>query len=211
MRVRLLFFYLAIFVLVGCESKISSDEGVIDREESLELAVMADLYHINEFDSCIKVGELFVENYPNNDMGWQLLSSAFLGKGEDSLSKYCVLKTLELNPKNHIGLLNYGILLDKIGKHVEASEFYEESLEINDSLYQTYSNYAGNRLLVGDYRAAVALGEKAVEIGDNIKDKGILCLSYHKIGDMKNRDVLFDELKKMNYENLESLREVIYD
>ena len=194
--------------LIGCGYNSVTIEN---SKEVLLLDSIAHLYHKGEINPCIKLGESFVTDYPNNDKGWHLLSSAFLAKGNDSIAKVCARNAIKINPNNHIALSNYGILLDKKGKYEEASVFYEKSLSSNNQLAQTYSNYALNRLRADDFANAIVFGEIAVKLAGNIKDKGILCLSYHKSGYFVKRDSLFNELKNLNYENLSSLEELIYN
>ncbi|MDG1849275.1 MAG: tetratricopeptide repeat protein [Flavobacteriales bacterium] len=117
-------------------------------------------------------------------------------------------KALFLNLNNNVALATKGILLDKQKKYEEAKKYYLKSIESDPNVAQTYSNYASNRLQVGDYNGAVQYGEKAVKLANNIKDKGVLCLSYHKIGMIKKRDSLYTELEKLRYRNLDDLKEI---
>lgn len=97
------------------------------------------------------------------------------------------------------------IFADRKLEHNKAILFYEKSLKVNDTLFQTYSNYLVNRMKVGDYIKAVEVGEKALKYGSHIWDKAHLCLSYHKIGVVAKRDSLLKELRELNFERLSSL------
>lgn len=190
-------------LIAGCDD---TKQG--SNTQAKQLDNIARLYHSGKIDACLEEAELFVSSYPNNDAGWHLLSSAYLSKGKDSLVEVCARKALSLNPKNHIALLNVGILLDKQKKYEEAKIYYLKSIGSNPNLPQTYSNYVGNRLIVGDYQVAVIYGEKVVKMVNNIKDKGILCLSYHKAGMLAKRDSLYTELEKLGYQNVDDLKEI---
>lgn len=204
----LLLIYILTISLIRCEYDANTNR---DDEESLLIDSMALLYQRNEIDKSIKLGEKFIIDYPRNDVGWSSLSSAYLAKGDDSIATKYSLNALIINPNNNVALCNYGILLDKKKKYEEAANYYERSLKSNNQIAQTYSNYALNRLMAGDFEKAVELGENAVILANNIKDKGILCLSYHRLGDSLRRDSLFQELKTLNYENLANLEELIYN
>ena len=65
-----------------------------------------------------------------------------------------------------------------------------------------------NRVSVKDYPRAKQLGEKAVMLGNNIADKGILCLVYHKLGLLSKRDELIKELAYLQYTHLEKLKSI---
>lgn len=143
--------------------------------------------------------------------GFHLLSSSYLGQSKDSLAAFFAGKALEVNPNNYIALTNMGILYDRKSEYEKATVFYEKSLKINDTLFQTYSNYLVNRIKVGDFTNAVKMGEKALEFGNHIWDKAHLCLSYHKVGDIEKRDSLLNTLKRLKFEKLTNLEVKIYE
>lgn len=180
-----------------------------DSQEIARLDSIAELYHKGKIEACLEAGMTFIGTYPKNDKAWHLLSSAALKLGHDSLSETFANNAIRINSRNHIALLNIGILLDKKGNYEEAGKYYEQSLDSDSSFLQTYSNYAGNRLMVNDFSSAVQLGEKAVLLGDKIEDKAILCISYHRAQSFKNRDALFQELTKLNYKNIADLEELM--
>lgn len=199
--IRQLFILLLIFI-VGCNNY---SEKTKYNKEIMTLDSIAVLYHSGDFDNSIKLSESFTINYPNNDKGWHLLSSANLGKNKDSLAQIYANKALEINRNNFVALTNLGIILDKQEKYNEAIIFYERSLKINDSFPQTYSNYMLNRLKVKDYDCALVMGENALRFGNHIWDKANLCFIYHKVGNISKRDSLLKELKKLKFEKMLSL------
>ena len=201
-----LFIFLALFFLmfISCDYSGTAPNSV--SMEAIRLDSIAQLYHKGNVKSCFIEGLIFAEDFPENDKGWHILSSAALKLKKDSLAEIFANNAIILNPKNHIALLNLGILLDKKDNYEEAQEFYEKSLEISPSFLQTYSNYAGNRLLAGDYDVAVKLGKKAVLLGNNIEDKAILCMTYHEMNNFNERDSLLNELRMLDYKNLEELK-----
>ncbi len=203
-----IFIGLSFLLLYGCEINPVKTES---NKETLMLDSIAELYHSRDFDNSIKLCERFIVNYPNNDKGWHLLSSSYLAKDKDSIAEVCANKALQINPKNYIALTNLGVLLDKKGEYDKAIIFYEKSLQINDSLPQTYSNYMVNRMKIEDYKYAVELGEKALKFGNHIWDKAHLCFSYHKIQDSVKRDSLLEELRILNFEKLSSLEAKIFE
>jgi tetratricopeptide (TPR) repeat protein len=188
--------------IFGC---VNNYETTKEDKEMLLLDSIATLYHSGDFEKSIELGKRFTSEYPSNDKGFHALSSSYLAKSKDSLAEIYADKALAINPDNHIALTNKGILLDKKPEYIKAAVFYEKSLEVCDTLAQTYSNYMVNRMNVGDYANAVAIGEKALKFGDNIWDKVHLCLSYHEIGNLVKRDSLVEELRSLNFEKLSSL------
>jgi tetratricopeptide (TPR) repeat protein len=197
------FLCLILLFLIGCFKK---QKRAYEDIEILTLGSIANYYHLKDFDKCIAQCKKFTVQYPRNDKCWHLLSSSYLAIEKDSLAEICANQSLKLNPKNPIALTNKGIILDKRHEPTKALIFYEQSLKINDSLFQTYSNYLINRIKAGDYNKAVVLGEKATKYGNNIWDKAHLCLCYHYIGDYKKRDSLFEVLRISKFTKLEGLK-----
>lgn len=189
----------------GCINSPQKDKSNV---EYAQLDTLATLYHRGKLKDLISKAKQFTNTYPLNDKGWHLLSSAYLSVGEDSLSELCAQKALAINPNNHVALTNMGILFDKKKKYKKAEEYYLRAIKSNPNIAQIYSNYAANRLYSGDYDLAVKYGEKAVEMAGNIKDKAILCLSYHKAGMFAKRDSLYTELKRLGYENIDKINEI---
>lgn len=178
--------------------------------ENHELDSIAALYHSGNLDSCIMLALAFKEKNCENDKVLHLLSSAYLKMKNDSLAELFARKALEINEENHIALLNLGILLDKKGQSEAAVVYYEKSILADSTFVQTFSNFAGNRLLAGDFESAVTYGEKAVKLGGKIEDEGILCVSYHKNKDYFKRDSLYNLLESRGYKQLTAVNELIY-
>lgn len=199
-------FFVVSSLFSGCTNKKTKDNN-----EKIMIDSIAELYHRGNFKACINIGSIFIKEHPKDSKVYHILSSAYLALEKDSLAEFNANQALTYNPNNAIALLNKAILLDKKEKYKEANFFYEKSIKSNDSLYQTYSNFAGNRILVNDFEKAVKLGKKAIEIGNNVGDKAILCFTYHKLGNKKKRDSLFLELKKLNYKNITNLKALISD
>ena len=191
-------------LIIGC----GVDKQTKRNEEMLGLDSISQLYHSGQIDACIKQAGSFTSKYPNNDAGWHVLGSAHLLRNEDSLAYTFSRRSLNINSKNHIALLCLGILFDKEGETERAKQHYQESLESNPNIAQTYSHYASNRLFGEDYLEAIRLGSIAIEMADNINDKAILCASYHKAGLFIERDSLYHILKQLEYVGIEDLREL---
>lgn len=206
MRIHNQLIIFIIFInIIGCENRSKNKE---DNLEQAQLDSIIALYHKGNFDECISRAKLFTVTYPSNDKGWHSLSSAYLDLGEDSLSELSAKKALSINPNNVVALTNMGILLDKKKRYSEAKEYYLKAIKLNPNIAQIYSNYASNRLYSNDYIEAIKYGEIAVKMADNIKDKGILCLSYHKAGMINKRDSIYKELEELNYKHLDDLYEI---
>ncbi|MBS9526003.1 hypothetical protein KI659_18430 [Litoribacter alkaliphilus] len=195
------------FTLLACENKGLENSL---REENL-LDSLSNLYQQGDINLCVKLGEFFTKEYKENHQGYQLLSSAYLKNENDSLAILNAKKSLDINPLNPISLLNIAIVFDKRGDYESAFSYYEKSLLINENLYQTYSNYVGNRILSNDLRHALELSEKAVELGDYVGDKALLVYLYHEVKEFNKRDSLFEVLRKLDYVNLSDLEDVLID
>ncbi len=194
---------------LGCDvNESNSIKG-----ESVGLALLDSL--LVEFERGDTLGSLkgmkqFVNDYPEADYGFAFLGTLYLALEKDSLAMRNIQKALELNPKNHGALTNYGILLDRKSKHEEAFQAYIQAIDIKKDYVQAYSNLMGNCISSGDIANARIYGEKAILYGDNISDKGLLCAVYHKLGVYDKRDSLYYELKELEYINIKQLEEIIF-
>ena len=182
--------------------------GINTTQEKDQLDSLIIYYQKGNMSTCIEKGNSFVIKHSDNDIGWQVLGGAYLIQVQDSLAEICTKKAILLNPNNSAALTNYAILLDKREKHNEAEIYYKKAIKVSPAMAQAYSNYVGNRLITGDYKTAVICGEKAVALADNLKDKGVLCVAYHKAGMHVKRDSLYRELEKLNYTHLGDLKEI---
>lgn len=201
-------FLLFIVVFGGC----NTDKGKTIKSESEDLVLLDSL--LTNFENGDTLGSLkgmqrYVNDYPNADYGFAFLGTLYLALNEDSLASENVQKALELNSENFGALTNYGILLDRKSKHDEAFQAYKRAIEVKNDYTQAYSNLMGNRISVGDLDNARVYGEIAVQYGNNISDKGLLCAVYHKLEIYNKRDSLYAELKELNYTNIKQLEEII--
>jgi tetratricopeptide (TPR) repeat protein len=203
---------LVLFVL-GCNSNHTDKNAEIisyDREEE-HYNNLEKLYNGGKFDICLYEAKLFLDEYPNNSFGWGILAGTYMMYRNDSLDSLAwlgVKRSLDLDSINSIALLNKAILLDRKGEYEEAANLYDMVIEINPEVGQVYSNYAGNRLKVKDYKLAVKYGEMAVKIAGKIQDKGVLCMSYHFTREYQKRDSLFNILENQEYTNLVGLKKL---
>lgn len=202
-------FSLFLIAFLGCD--VNESKSI--KSESAGLVLLDSL--LIEFGNGDTLGSLegmvqFVNDYPKADYGFAFLGTLYLALEKDSLALKNIQKALELNPKNHGALTNYGILLDRNSKYDEALQAYKRAIEINKNYAQAYSNLMGNRISSGDLVNALMYGEKAVLYGNNISDKGLLCAVYHKLGIYDKRDSLYSELKELNYINIKQLEEIIF-
>jgi len=193
--------------ILSCSSNKS--ETIKSPVQTVQIDSIVHLYKAEEYVKCIELGTIMVSKFKEDDRVFHILSSSFLALGKDSMANIFVKKALELNPKNHVALTNKGIIFDKNREYDQAKEYYLSSLESNDTLPQTYSNFMLNRIRVGDFEAAVSLGEKALIYGGNIWDKANLCFAYHKIGNNKKRNLLWEDLRENEFSELESLEKVL--
>lgn len=204
----------AIWVLITLFSIISiccNSNYKSKHTDKYTLDSIAVLYHLGKLDSCIILAKDFNEKNPKSDKVLHLLSSAYLKRNEDSLAELYAMKALELNSRNHIALLNLGIICDKKKQNERAARYYEKSIFADSSFAQAFSNFAGNRLLVGDYVSAINYGEKAVKLGCRIEDEAILCVSYHKNNNFHKRDSIYRLLVIQEYKHLTSIESLIFD
>lgn len=206
-----IFFLLLSWQLVGCNQKSDQykpSSAVLDSLKDEEFKRLEKLYWVGDYTRCIAETNTFLTSYPNHSFGWSLLSSACMTFRNDSLDSLAFIyleKGLMFDNTNHIALLNKAILLDKEQKYSEAYQFYMDVIELKPGFAQVYSNLAGNRLKVKDYKSAIEYGEKAVILANQPQDKGVLCYSYHLAKDFRKRDSLLLVLQKEEYSHIQDL------
>ena len=195
------------FALLSCNNEPKEPLGI----EEKALDSLASLFEIGDHESCIEMGKLITSLYPENPRSWQLLGACYLGMGRDSIADIMFDKVLKLNPDHSGALLNKAVILDRLGQFEKAEVYYLSAIRVNPNFTEAYSNFAGNRLRANDFNRAIEYGETAVELGNHLSDKAILCLSYHMAGRQMERDSLLEQLTFYKYENLPDLLELIED
>lgn len=79
-------------------------------------------------------------NYPNWDMGWQLLGLALLSQNKGGLAP--LRRAVELNPGNAEGYYNLGIMLNRQDRISEAEASFKRALEIRPDYHEAHYNLA---------------------------------------------------------------------
>jgi len=167
-------------------------------------------YKNKEYEKCIQESRGGIMIYPNDDELWQFLGASYIELKKDSLAKNALYKSLTINPKNERAMINLGRAFDTEDSFEKAKTYYEDAIKINPGMYQIYSNFATNRLLSGDYKSAIEYGQKAYKLGFMTSDEAMLCLAYYKYGMYKESDSLYDDLKSLNYKNINDLKECLH-
>ncbi|MCB0761444.1 MAG: hypothetical protein KDC12_07985 [Flavobacteriales bacterium] len=206
---RIVYVILTLLCVSGClgDSNKEDAPNVDMRKQKAELIL--ELYNDQQFDSCISVATDYVRVYEDDFFGWQMLGTIYIALGEDSMALIVTEKGISVDSSKPGVLMNMGMLLDKKGRLSEGEEYYIRALKLDSTIAQVYSNYAVNRLMSREYESAIALGKRAIQLNDNIGDKGLLCVAYHKAGKLDQRDSLISVLEHLGYVDLEKLREAI--
>ncbi len=92
------------------------------------------------------------------------LGGAFYFKKEYLNSIDCLDKSLEINPKSVISLINKGVALDELGKDSDAIIYYNKALEINPKDELAWYNKGHALEKVGKYDDAIVCYNKTLEI-----------------------------------------------
>ena len=204
--------WLLLFFMISCDNPQNSVASNIENDASFEwLDSITNQFEEGNIEGSLRDAEAYTRLYPNADYGFNLLGTIYLAAEKDSLAKKTIEKALDLNPYNHGALTNYGIILDKIGKYIEAEKYYKKAIQIKPDFPQVYSNFMGNRIAVKEYEEARIYGEKSVSLLNANGDKGLLCAIYHKLGFYDKRDSLYQELQELKYENIKRLEEIIFE
>lgn len=199
--------FLVCIYLFSCENKSdSSSNDIIILNEQVVL-----LQKEGKYDQAKNVASKMVEKYPDSSLGWANLAAVYLALNQDSLAIKYAKRSLQIDSTRIRAHVTLAITLDKQRSYHEAYKHYKKVLDKDVDSWVVYSNFVGNRRGVGDYQSAVLYGEKAVSLGKNLGDMGILCSSYHMAGMYGKRDSLYSVLEERNYQYLAELKDLFSD
>ncbi|PUA28734.1 MAG: adenylate cyclase [Cellvibrio sp. 79] len=115
-------------------------------EKAIEIFIKAGL--LNQHDASIKV----------------LLASTYSMSGDKGKSERLFLDALEQDPKNWKSYFGYAFFLTKIGRHSEAIEYYNKTLEFLPENINALNNLAASYVYLNDNEKAVEIFERAAAL-----------------------------------------------
>jgi hypothetical protein len=125
-----------------------------------------------------------VEAYPDNDLAWMHLGSAYINTGKQQQGEEALAKALEINPDNTQALSFLANLYVSTGKVGEAKKIYLKILEISESNYVAYYYLAAIEQQQNNLNAALEYGKKAIGYNPRFKQGyELVARIYEQMGD----------------------------
>ena len=119
------------------------------------------------------------------------------GNNKKSLKKF--KKAIELKPDFAEAYLNWGCILNELGKYEKAMEKFKIATKIKPNFVEAYSNWGYSLNMLGRYEEAIEKLEKAVEIKPNYSDAylnwGVSLNGLHKYEDAIEKNKISIEIE----------------
>ncbi|MEO8426343.1 MAG: O-antigen ligase family protein, partial [Verrucomicrobiota bacterium] len=107
------------------------------------------------FDTAYQVGDLLRLQAWQGDEGWQDLA-------KESLTWFD--RSMKLNRYDSYSYLRYGMCLDRLGRHQEATPYFKRALELDPNGYYTVAHQGWHSFETGDYAGAKPWFERSLKL-----------------------------------------------
>jgi tetratricopeptide (TPR) repeat protein len=182
--------------------------------EQRDIARINKLYYSREFEKAKNELEIHVRKYPGSSQSWAYLGLVKLELNDTAGAELAYRKGFELDKRNDKAIVGFGMVERMKGNYIKAREYYENAIAINPDNPDSYSSLLVLEIINKNYPKAVELGEKARRLNLTKTRPGVLgnlVIAYHLNHQIKERDLVLAELRKMNYPDIKYIEMVIND
>ena len=143
---------------------------------------------------------------PNSDDGYIRLGRAYraTGQGEESLA--ALKKAVQLNPYYWFNHNQLGSGYYHLGRNEEARQEFEEQVAENPDNEDGYNNLAGTYLQQAQWKKAIPVLEKAIQIAPTTFEYSNLATAYYQLDKYKEAIPLYEKALALNPNDAEVVR-----
>ena len=162
-----------------------------------------------DFDYALRESQKYVDDYPESAAGWCVMGWAYAKSGDPSKAHECFDKSLKLEPSKDNALVGKGAAYRAQGENENAKQSYLKAIKLVPDNAEAYSSLLVIELLDGNYKQAVAYGEKAWRLRKDLASiPANLSIAYHYLGNNAKRDEFFKHSERLEYHGLETLQQI---
>jgi tetratricopeptide (TPR) repeat protein len=157
----------------------------------------------------IAAAKLYLESYPDDDLGWLFLGHARYDTNDMTAAKAAYSHAVELNANRVEALTGLGMVASRLKDYDEAMKWYAKAVSIDPNYGAAYSSMVSIALKRGDFAYAVKMGRMGVRL--NEKDPVIaanLAIAYHFNKQIDERNDMAQTAVALGYKNKDKLQEI---
>ncbi len=184
----------------------------VEAKSQADLDEIAGIYENGNYEES-RIGLLdYLQKFPDNATAWTILGHTYLDLDSSERGLTCFRKAKSIDSSYAPAFSGLGMALARTELYDEALLAYEKANNLTPDEGYIIGNMASLADDVGDMDKAIAYGEKSIVL--NPEDATLvanLSLYYHKAGEIKKRDDMFEKAKNLGYESLDGLQEIFAD
>ena len=163
-----------------------------------------------DFNNALRESKKYVDDYPESAAGWCVLGWAYAKSGDPSKAHECFDKSLKrLILAGTTPSWEKELRIGPKGKTRMQKNPTLKAIKLVPDNAEAYSSLLVIELLDGNYKQAVAYGEKAWRLRKDLASiPGNLSIAYHYLGNNAKRDEFFKHSERLEYHGLETLQQI---
>ena len=198
---KVLIAYVLIALLASCTA------GGSERED--RLGEIDSLFFSGDYGRAQEQIVAFLEDYPDSSQGHLLYGWISLETNHFDKARMEFLKAIQLDETSDNAYVGLGVLARKEGDYARAAEYYQQAIEIYPRNPEAYSSLLVIEIACGRYQEALELAQKSLDY--DFTDPTLYAnasIAYHLVGEVEERDRLYDLAVENGYLNGSALQEI---
>lgn len=165
----------------------------------------------SDFDAGRDRLEEFVDDYPKNKHGWELIGRVYLGIERVGTAEEAFRRALDIDDDMVDAVVGLAFSLQMQGEQTEAQDLYERALRIDPDHANALSRLAVLYAIhQHNKERAIQIAERATELQpDNPAFFANLCLVYHFVLDTEKRDIAATKAERLGFPHMDRIRKMI--
>lgn len=197
-----LLWILPVLLLMGCENVPGLDLS----KNAARLDTIALIYEEGDFEKTVERLNVYVEDYPKDDLAWTILGHAHRDLDQDDEAKKAYEQALVANPERIEAIVGLGILHRRAGEYDKALAKYERAIELDPNDPLAYSSLVVIALKKYEDKKALDYALKGYNLEPtNPVFAANLAVAYHYNNDEQNRDKYHQIAADLGYEKMDVL------
>jgi Tfp pilus assembly protein PilF len=170
---------------------------------------IAAIYESGDVAKAIPELKSYLAGHSDDALAWTILGHAYLDADQKAEAEKAYKEAIRNNPEMFQAVNGLGLLASASKKYDEAIKWHEQAINMNPKYAHAYSSIVTTALKRGDFKKAVAMGEKGYQF--NKTDPVIasnLAIAYHYDKQIEARDRMAKTAIGIGYKNPDTLKKI---
>ena len=159
----------------------------MDSNIKTELSKIINAFNSGHYDFVVDKASILLKKHKENDFLWNLQGLALQIQKKYKLSINCLIKALQINPKNLAAINNLGISYKNIMDYAAAEKCFNKLIVLNPSYIKALINLGNLKNETYKFDEAILFYKQANDLDDKIPECHInLAYAYQSIGQISD-------------------------